>query len=140
MSPASIALAVFLGIVVFYWVLMSVLAFATGWKKLAKSYGTDAAPPRGERSTWESIRLRAFGNYNACLVMVFSSMGLYLVPFLPFRAGHRALLIPWSRIRHVKDERVMGTECTRLEVATDGKPIRMLMAKKTWDLGERYRG
>jgi hypothetical protein len=131
-------LLVLLGVAGFYLGLMWLLSRAFGWSTLARHYATDREPP-GDRRSWEGIRLGRIGFYNGCLVIVSSDQGLYLRVFRPFAFGHRPLLIPWDRIHHLREGRILGQDATFLEVEAGEDRVALLLDPPTWRAGERYR-
>mgnify|MGYP001611718182 CR=1 FL=1 len=138
MPPAVIAVLVVAGVVAWTVFLVFVLSRLTGWATLARHYATDAEPA-GERLTWEGARLKSWGFYNSCLVVILSERGLYLATFRPFRIGHRPLLIPWSNVHHVRDGTILGQEGSFLEVDAGSRRIALLLDRDTWHKGARFR-
>ena len=86
---------------VMYWI-----ALVGGWRLLAKRFrlqGTFA----GEKWTGQSAAMRWLTRYNNVLTIGADSAGLYLSPFILFRAWHPALFVPWSEITDVRETRFL---------------------------------
>lgn len=138
MPTPLVAVLAALSVVVFYFALIWVLSRLTGWATLAREYTVDKEP-EGDRRSWEGIRLRRFGYYNSCVVMVLSPGGLYLRVFRPFAFGHRPLLIPWERIHHVKDGKIVGQAATFLEIEARDARVALVLDRAAWEAGEAHR-
>ena len=67
------------------------------WAKLAKKYATKY---HSTGKTWK-FQSVSVGNtaYSNCVTVGSNHQGLYLSPFVIFRFGHPAILIPWEHIR-----------------------------------------
>lgn len=84
-------------ILVMYWI-----ALVGGWRLLAKRFrlqGTFA----GERWTGQSAAMRWLTRYNRVLTVGADGAGLYMAPFILFRAWHPPLFVPWSEITDVRE-------------------------------------
>lgn len=80
-----------------YWI-----ALVGGWRLLAKRFrlqGTFA----GEKWTRQSAAMRWLTRYNNILTIGADGAGLYVVPFVLFRAWHPALFVPWSEITDIQE-------------------------------------
>jgi hypothetical protein len=84
-------------IVVGYWV-----ALVGGWRLLAKRFRLQATFT-GQSWTMQSARMRWLTRYNNALTIGADTTGLFMVPFLLFRAGHPPLFVPWSEISDVRE-------------------------------------
>jgi hypothetical protein len=83
---------------IFLWLLSSiVISRIGGWASLARLYRMENSFD-GERWRFRSGQMRYFMSYNNCLTIGADRRGLYLSVFFLLRAGHPALLIPWSDI------------------------------------------
>ncbi|MBT8114295.1 MAG: hypothetical protein KJP04_02885 [Arenicella sp.] len=90
-TPNNIYLFALLFVAV--WVFaIKLLAHAGGWSKLAQDY-PGSGKFRGETWSFQSIKLGSV-NYNGCVTIGIDDTNLYLATFLPFRFGHKPLLIP----------------------------------------------
>lgn len=138
MPSALVPVLVLLGVVGFYVGLIWLLSRAFGWSALARHYATDREP-EGDRRSWEGIRLGRIGFYNGCVVIVSAAAGLYLRVFRPFAFGHRPLLIPWDRLHHLRDGKILGQDATFLEVEAGDRRIPLLVDPAVWKAGERFR-
>lgn len=98
MELAAPLVGITLGVVLFViiWVCVSLLlAFAGGWRALARAYPAPHAPPDGgwvEREALLSGRAR----YKNVLRLCASDEGVFLSVAPPFRIGHPPLLVPWE--------------------------------------------
>ena len=96
-SYLHIAFIVFPFFFVGMWFLVSKMLYGmSGWAELAERFHFPG-PFVGTCYPFQSARLKKV-NYNSCLTMGMNHSGLYLVPFILFRAFHKPLLIPWSEI------------------------------------------
>ena len=75
-----------------------------GWASLAGKYAAGRRP-EGVNYSWRSMRISPLMGYNNCLEVTLSREGIFMVPFVLFRAGHRPLLIPWSCIGSLEEGR-----------------------------------
>ena len=88
---------VFLLVFVSMWLfVLNLLASMGGWYSLAASYGTSETID-GQTYSFRSAKLGII-NYNSCLRFTASYSALGIAVMLPFRPGHRLLLVPWSDI------------------------------------------
>ncbi|MFY1831910.1 hypothetical protein ACN47A_38700 [Myxococcus fulvus] len=83
---------------VWFTFVMWVLSWVSGWRGLARNFGTDAGD-RPESMQWLRSAQLGWTSYNYCLWMGGDERGLYLRPVLPLRLSHSPLRIPWSEIR-----------------------------------------
>ena len=82
---------------IFVWLLtLTILSYASGWAALARQYRLQSSFD-GEIWKWQSGAMR-WTNFNTCLKVGASSMGLYLALIPPFSLRCPPLLIPWSEI------------------------------------------
>ena len=79
-----------------FWLVNWLIAQFSSWGAMARRFRTHSAP-RGRLFRMESARI-GWANYDGVLTVGVSEEGLYLAVFLPFRAGHPPLLIPWDDI------------------------------------------
>jgi hypothetical protein len=77
-----------------------IFAWIGGWRSLAARYPA-RGPARGERFGMQSLWLSLPGEYLNCVDVLLGADGLHLRPFLLFRLGHPAILIPWPAIQSV---------------------------------------
>jgi hypothetical protein len=85
--------------------LMSVLG---GWHRLAGHF-RDFGPPQGKRFLFASMSMGPKGfqtNYGGCLTVFLGRKGIRLSVWLPFRFMHPPLLIPWTEIESVHQEKI----------------------------------
>jgi len=101
----------------FWCLIMLLLSFVGGWRRLAEHYATDTEP-RGTAFRWISGRVGSV-NYNNCLTAQVTRDGMHLsTPWL-FRVGHKPLFIPWHAIHDEQPIRFLWLDAVRFEV---GKP------------------
>ena len=75
-----------------YWI-----ALVGGWRLLAKRFRTQGTFA-GEKWNMQSAGMRYLSNYNNALTVGADSTGLFIVPFILFRAWHPPLFVPWTEI------------------------------------------
>lgn len=72
------------------------LAFISGWRRLAEHYAATAAPA-GTRFLFRGGKMGAI-RYNGCVHFAATPEGLFIWLFWPFRLGSPRLLVPWRDI------------------------------------------
>jgi hypothetical protein len=75
-----------------YWI-----ALIGGWRLLAKRFRMQGTFS-GQKWNMQSARMRALSHYNNALTVGANDSGLFIVPFIMFRAWHPALFVPWTEI------------------------------------------
>jgi hypothetical protein len=75
-----------------YWV-----ALVGGWRLLAKRFRA-TGPFSGKKWHMQSAAMRWLSHYNNALTVGGNADGLFVVPFVLFRAWHPALFVPWVEI------------------------------------------
>nr|BDT33845.1 hypothetical protein MFMH1_35140 [Myxococcus sp. MH1] len=99
LSQSGPALELFLPLAALWFAfVLWVLSWVSGWRGLARNFGTDAGD-RPESMRWLRSARLGWASYNHCLWMGGDERGLYLRPVLPLRLSHSPLRIPWSEIR-----------------------------------------
>lgn len=73
------------------------LAWLSGWRRLARRYRTDHKPSGPSMSSF--VAMLGPVSYRGVLTIQTAPEGLYLSIMLFFRLGHPPLLIPWSAIK-----------------------------------------
>lgn len=97
-SLPFVILPVFAVVFVLFWsLIVFVIAHTGGWAGLAKAYPA-SEKPEGRSWRWRTIRFGLFGNYRNSVDVTMSDAGLYMCPIYLFRVGHRPILIPWKAI------------------------------------------
>ena len=81
-----------LWIVAGYWI-----ALVGGWRLLAKRFRMQETFA-GEKWHMQSASMRYLSNYNNVLTVGADNAGLFIVPFILFRAWHPPLFVPWTEI------------------------------------------
>jgi hypothetical protein len=81
-----------LWVLVTYWV-----ALVGGWRLLAKRFRA-TGPFSGQKWYMQSAAMRWLSHYNNALTVGADSNGLFVVPFILFRAWHPPLFVPWAEI------------------------------------------
>jgi hypothetical protein len=95
---------------VMYWI-----ALVGGWRLLAKRFrlqGTFAS----EKWTGQSAAMRWLTRYNNVLTIGADSAGLYVAPFVLFRAWHPALFVPWSEITDVRETQFLFIKFVKMRL------------------------
>ncbi|MEW4561900.1 hypothetical protein AB1K70_05200 [Bremerella sp. JC770] len=83
--------------------LLFAFALIGGWGSLAKRYPADHAPP-GAYYRFRSASFSGIG-YNNMLTVGICDEGLYLAVFFLFRVAHPPMLLPWSEVIDVHENR-----------------------------------
>jgi hypothetical protein len=91
----------------------------SGWATLARHFPA-SEPASGQSWDWTSARFGWFANYRNVLSVTISPTGLYMRPVLPFRIGHRPLLIPWRAISGGQRANLYFTQTYRVDVQVPG--------------------
>jgi hypothetical protein len=79
------------------WVLVSYwIALVGGWRLLANRFRIQGTF-RGQTWSLQSARMR-WSSYSSVLIIGSNKTGLFIVPFILFRAWHPPLFIPWTEI------------------------------------------
>lgn len=86
------------GVFVFRWLLLNLIAAASGWRILAARFSAQR-PRSGPEWKWQSAVMRFSIGYNHCLRLVADPMGLLIQPMWGIRTAHPPLFIPWYEIR-----------------------------------------
>jgi hypothetical protein len=81
-----------LWVFVTYWV-----ALVGGWRLLAKRFRAEG-PFSGQKWHMQSAAMRWMSHYNNALTVGANVDGLFMVPFVLFRAWHPPLFVPWAEI------------------------------------------
>ncbi|HEY6250623.1 MAG TPA: hypothetical protein VI685_11735 [Candidatus Angelobacter sp.] len=81
----------------FQWLLLNLIAAASGWKILAQRFSVQQ-PFSGPQWKWQSARMRFGMGYNNSLKVGANRAGLFIQPVWVILAGHPPLFIPWSEI------------------------------------------
>jgi hypothetical protein len=92
----------FLYILPFYFIALWVgvtywIALIGGWRLLAKRFRMQGTFS-GQKWNMQNARMRALSRYNNALTVGADDSGLFIVPFILFRAWHPALFVPWTEI------------------------------------------
>lgn len=99
-SPLFLPLIVTAGIVGFalFWsAIVIFIGWASGWRRLANDFEA-TRDPSGTTYGWQSMRFGIATNYSRTLNITPTYDGVHLQPVLPYRMGHKPLLIPWEYI------------------------------------------
>ena len=99
----------------FWYAIIQLLSWLSGWRTLATAYATATAPVAGTLSRMQSGRIGAV-SYRNSLNIGITPQGLYLSVLLPFRPGHAPLLIPWQAFHHREDRSLLWYKGVRFEV------------------------
>ncbi|HET9282967.1 MAG TPA: hypothetical protein VFR24_13495 [Candidatus Angelobacter sp.] len=79
------------------WILVAYfIALLSGWRLLAKRFRMQGTFP-GQKWHMQNARM-LLTNYGNSLTVGADETGLFVVPFILFRAWHPALFIPWTEI------------------------------------------
>jgi hypothetical protein len=87
--------------------IISLLAQASGWERLAADYPAKR-PPSGQRFILEWAKVGAV-YYRHCLTIYRAPEGIYLSVWPIFRFRQPPLFIPWRELRNRREKRVFWT-------------------------------
>jgi hypothetical protein len=119
-----------LAAVPFFWLaLMFLIAHLGGWAALAKACPVRSRP-RGAAFGGLSLQIHPATSYGGCISAVFSAEGLYLVPLLLFRFGHRPLLIPWEQVATPVQRRFLWFRRAHLPIHNPVRSARLGLSRK----------
>lgn len=113
----------------FWLALMFVIAHVGGWAGLARAFPAPGRP-RGVTFRSLSLQIRPATSYGGCITAVFGPDGLFLVPFLIFRFGHRPLLIPWEDVGAPVERRFLGFRLVHLPINTPVRAARLGLSRQ----------
>lgn len=92
---------IFLAVLVFWFLLCSLIGLVSGWRSLSRRF-TAQSEPCGEfvqaGPLFYSVYWRFWGHYSSIVRMISTSDALYLSVIFVFRPGHPPLCIPWNEI------------------------------------------
>lgn len=86
------------GVFVFRWLLLTLIATASGWRILAARFLAQRTCS-GPEWRWQSVVMRFSIGYNHCIRLGADPMGLWVGPMWGIRTAHPPLFIPWNEIR-----------------------------------------
>jgi hypothetical protein len=115
--------------------LLVVIAKLSGWSRLAERFLAEREPEDGIRFRGQFFRI-GWCDYNGCMTIRVCPDGLYLAVW-PIFVGHPPLLIPWSALRLVEEQRGRWFSFALLEVtppmfARLRLPLRVIEAGRPW--------
>lgn len=87
-------------------IMLTVLSYISGWRKLAAGYAY-RKPFTGPKWRFQSAAMRWLGIRN-CLIFGADERGLYMSMMLPFRFWHPPLLIPWQSVTAQKKKKLFS--------------------------------
>lgn len=87
------------------WVLVTFVVSRMGWSALATRY-EGPAHFTGTRLGIISGSVN-MSNYKNALVLHYSHEGIYMRPVWIFRLFHKPVLIPWTEIKEIKEQKVL---------------------------------
>ena len=92
--------------VVMWYGVLRLIAFLTGWTRLAEQY-PGVSTPTGERVRASTLGV-GWGSYNNCVRFVADEEGLHISLWRIFSIGHAPLFIPWSEMHFESTRKVWG--------------------------------
>jgi len=93
-----IPVVVLLAVPLHWCAIMKLIAFAGGWRDLAKRYAARGTLPPDKTFRFSYGRMGAWCGYNGCLRYDLGPLGLGLSMLILFSTGHPPLLIPWDEV------------------------------------------
>ena len=119
-SPTFLAPLIVIGslfaFVAFWAFVVTIVGRFSGWHRLAQDFEA-TRQPNGQTLGWKSMRFGFSGNYNGTVNITPSFEGLHLQTVLPFRVGHKPLLIPWEYITLGEPQSVLLGKSISAEIA-----------------------
>lgn len=103
------------------WVYVAYRVAQGGWSDLVAKYRA-ARSPSGRRVGAVSGRFPR-SSYSSTLAVWIADEGFFIRPSVLFRTFHPALLIPWSNVVSVSEEKKVFTNSTLIECDVDGTPF-----------------
>lgn len=99
------------------WLFMTALfSFISGWHSLAYRFRA-TFQPEGQKVSGQVKQMGTIPE-NRVTHMIISQAGLYLYASLLFRFLHPALLIPWEKVRSVKEIKMLWWRTYELDIAS----------------------
>ncbi len=118
-------LPLMLPVTIGFWLLITGLVSLTGgWHLLVREFPAIHRPD-GLNFRCRSLHIRPLANYNRCINVTLSSVGIYLVPMWIFRCFHAPLLIPWDKVGAMQSRRVGWRTYYSVPIEAGGKSIRL---------------
>lgn len=121
---------------------MYLIAFAGGWRDLARVYRSDLPMELAHEWRNRGGQMRNTTRYNGCLNLGANSIGLRLSLWSLFRPGHPPLFIPWTDIQATP---VRGMFFEMLEFSFARVPgvtlkVRRELGEEVWRTGHGAQG
>jgi hypothetical protein len=107
------------------------LSHIGGWAKIAEIYPA-VSRPDGIHCWGRNLQIRPFANYSGCMNVTVSPQGIFMIPFAPFRFGHRPLLIPWNCVGPLEEESFF-VRFHFLSIEAAGKKMRLSLTGEAAD-------
>jgi hypothetical protein len=89
-----------------FWLLMLFAAWASGWMKLAHHFPASSRPTDAEIWRFNRVMFGVTACDGVCIGV--SESGLFLETLPIFRIGHARILIPWSELEPLRNEKMLG--------------------------------
>ncbi|MBC7820596.1 MAG: hypothetical protein IAG10_27240 [Planctomycetaceae bacterium] len=115
--------------------LLVVIGKLSGWARLAERYAADREPDDGTYFRGQFFRI-GWCDYNGCMTIRVAPDGIYLAVW-PIFVGHAPLLIPWSAVWLVEEQRERWFAFVLIDVgqpplARLRLPLRVIDAGRQW--------
>ena len=113
----------------FWWGNARLIAFLSGWQRMAARF------PAGERrpkSVWGKSAKIGWAQYSGCVSVQSLPEGIYLAVMFPFHFGHKPIFIPRGEIREVRERKIFWSERVRFEVGSP-RVGRIELSKKDFE-------
>ncbi len=106
----------------------AVLAYLSGWRRLARSF-PPVAQIDGERFYFASAKMGMVPwfqiNYGVCLIITVGRAGIYVSIFMPFRLLCPDFFLPWSAVEGVAEQ--ASALSRRMVVRIHGSPVTLAL-------------
>lgn len=135
MKPIQIALFAPLFPIFFVslWVFVCFVISLAGWRTLSRHFRAQLKP-NGQNFPMQGAEI-GLAQYNGCLSLVIAENGLWMRPWLPFRAFHPPLLLPWRAFGAAKvEKRFWAKQWTMQVVTPDKKSVKIVFPMKLGEL------
>jgi hypothetical protein len=108
----------------FFAAIMMIVARIGGWRELADKYPQTHIID-GTTWRWQHLGLRRGVSYNMIVTVAASAEGVrFHLPWM-FRAGHRAIFLPWNELTITRRNRMFGVVVSLQPAGTPHIPVHM---------------
>lgn len=135
MKPTQIALfaPLFPLFFIALWVFVCFVISLAGWRTLSLHFRA-ISKPDGQNLPMQGAEI-GMAQYNGCLSLVIAENGLWMQPWMPFRAFHKALFLPWRAFESAKIEKRFWARRWTMQIVTpDKKRVKIVFPMRLGEL------